>query len=75
MSNQFHNGPEGSGNSRNHKTPPKTLRALSKAYLVSEPTMRNLISPIAEKIGERLGYYYTPRQVDLIYQFLGPPNK
>jgi hypothetical protein len=46
---------------------------LADAYNVSLKTFVSWIEPLKNKIGEYRGKTYTPKQVKVIYDFLGNP--
>lgn len=52
---------------------PQTKQELARAYGVSARTLTNWLKPHDKKIGERIGHTYTPRQIIIIYEILGPP--
>lgn len=47
---------------------------LAIAYGVTRRTVYNWLKPHKEKIGTRIGQFYTPRQVCIIYSILGKPD-
>jgi hypothetical protein len=49
------------------------LKDLAKQYKVDERTFKNWIKPFLIEIGEKIGQYYTPKQVETIYNKLGAP--
>lgn len=53
---------------------PTTLAELASLYGVSKPTLRKWIKPFAKELGERIGYKYSIRQVQLILQKLSMPE-
>lgn len=52
---------------------PYMVNELSTLYSISEPTMRNWIQSINDKIGERVGRYYNVRQVKEMFDNFGVP--
>lgn len=46
---------------------------LAEAYSVSLKTFNCWIEPVKKDIGEYRGKTYTPKQVQVIYKFLGRP--
>jgi hypothetical protein len=46
---------------------------LAVAYSVTLKTFNSWIEPFQEKIGEYRGKSFTPKQVKVIYDFLGHP--
>ena len=53
---------------------PQTTKELAQAYGVSNRTMTNWIASFQERIGQRMGHTYTPKQVSVIYEVLGLPT-
>ena len=60
-------------NERNQKIWPMTLHQLASSYNVSKKVMSNWIKPFEDQVGERIGRLYTPKQVETIFEVLGPP--
>ena len=55
---------------------PQTTKELAQAYGVSNRTMIKWLTPFQDRIGQRMGHTYTPKQVSVIYEALGlPTNK
>lgn len=52
---------------------PYSMKELSVLYGVSSVTVRNWMKPIRKKIGQRVGIYYTIKQVEIIFEHLGVP--
>lgn len=48
---------------------------LSKIYKISHPTFLKWVKSIESEIGERIGQYYTIRQVEIIFKNFGVPYK
>lgn len=46
---------------------------LAEAYQVSLKTFVSWIEPLNEELGEYRGKTFTPKQVQMIYNFLGRP--
>jgi hypothetical protein len=46
---------------------------LAESYEVSIKTFMSWIEPIQDEIGEYRGKSYTPKQVSVIYNYLGHP--
>ena len=46
---------------------------LAEAYCVSLKTFVSWIEPLKDSIGEYRGKAFTPKQVNIIYEFLGRP--
>ena len=57
-----------------HKIRAMSKTELANAYQVSLKTFAKWITPFKDKIGDYLGRAYTPKQVGLIFEFLGVPN-
>ena len=53
---------------------PQTKQDLANAYGVSTRTLNKWLSPFQDEIGQRMGHTYTPKQVKIIYEMLGPPS-
>ncbi len=53
---------------------PYTTKELCAIYKVDRRTFKKWIKPFEEEIGERLGWYYTTRQVRIIFQKLDLPE-
>ena len=43
-------------------------------YGISTKTLKRMLDKHREKIGERTSLYYTPFQVTIIYECIGPPK-
>ena len=61
------------------KTPKIQLKAYSLSevamlYEVSGKTLKTWLKPFNNEIGQKLGRYYTPKQMKLIFERLGMPN-
>jgi hypothetical protein len=48
---------------------------LSRIYKISHPTFLKWIKSIETDIGERIGQYYTIRQVEIIFKNFGVPYR
>ncbi len=44
-------------------------------YGISEKTFNTWLEPHKEKIGQRLGWYYNVKQVNIIFDLLGVPDE
>lgn len=53
----------------------RTLRELATMYGVSVPTLKKWLKPHDEKIGVKVGWYYSVNQVKIIFESLGLPNR
>ena len=54
---------------------PYSLKELSAMYNVSKNTFKKWLKPITEEIGTKQGYYFTIRQVEIIFKHLGVPEE
>lgn len=52
---------------------PQTKQELAHAYGVSPRTLNRWLTPFQDRIGPRMGHTYTPKQIRIIYELLGPP--
>ncbi len=52
-----------------------TTKEFADFYGISPKAFRTWIEPFEECIGERLGRYFTPKQVRIIVEKLGPPGE
>ncbi|RYY70765.1 MAG: hypothetical protein EOO13_05475 [Chitinophagaceae bacterium] len=52
-----------------------SISQLCDLYGVSYKTIRRMLDPIADLIGERMGRHYTINQVKVIFRELGVPNQ
>lgn len=59
-------------------------KILIKAYSISElanlydrstKSMKTWLKPIEKEIGPRMGHFYTPKQVKIIFEEIGIPGK
>lgn len=53
---------------------PYMLNELAKFYQVSDPTLRAWIKGFSDKLGKRIGRYYSAKQVEIIFEELGCPK-
>lgn len=53
---------------------PYMISELSKFYQVSDKTFRNWLKALEDKLGKRLGRYYSIKQVEIIFRELGIPK-
>jgi hypothetical protein len=51
-----------------------SISHLADLYGVSRSTMRNWLKPFAERIGPRTGYFFSLRQIEIIFECLGAPD-
>jgi hypothetical protein len=52
---------------------PCTTTDLAHVYGVNRRTINSWLKPFATLIGERTAYYYTQKQVEIIFEKLGDP--
>jgi hypothetical protein len=52
-----------------------TLKEIAIKYGVSDRTVRKWLLPFQDKIGKKVGWYYSVNQVKIIFQCLGLPNR
>ena len=60
-------------NCKKYKQRAKTLKDLATEYGVSEDIFRKWIEPFKDEIGKRVGFFYTPKQIRIIYERLDTP--
>ena len=53
---------------------PYSLKELAGLYHVSKNTFKKWLEPVRTEIGKREGYYYSIRQVEVIFRHLGVPG-
>jgi len=53
---------------------PSMFKELAALYGLSERVFRKHLNPIKELIGKPSGYFYTIRQILIIFDKLGPPH-
>jgi hypothetical protein len=51
-----------------------TLKQLAALYGFTVQTMRKWIAPLKDKIGPRIGHFYNPKQIKIIFEHLGNPS-
>lgn len=51
-----------------------SFKELSIMYGVNGKILRQWLLPLLEEIGKRNGWYYTPKQVRMIFERLGVPK-
>ncbi|HEV7783522.1 MAG TPA: hypothetical protein VGO58_19745 [Chitinophagaceae bacterium] len=56
------------------KIAPYTGKELAIMYGVSRKTLRTWLAPHLAYVGERIGKYYTAKQVRIIFERLGAPG-
>lgn len=52
---------------------PYTVKELAELYCVTPHTIRAWLKPHRLRIGPRIGYFYTVKQVLIIFECIGPP--
>lgn len=53
---------------------PYLTNELAKIYQVSDKTLKKWLKVLEEKLGTRMGRYYTAKQVEIIFNELGIPK-
>lgn len=53
---------------------PYSTHELSKMYYITEKTMLKWLQPFQQEIGEKVGWYFNVRQVEIIFEKLGWPD-
>lgn len=51
-----------------------TTKELADIYQVSEKIIRQWLVPFEKEIGKKQGWYYTPKQSEIIFAKLGIPQ-
>lgn len=54
---------------------PYTTDELSLLYGITSKTLLKWIEPFKNEIGQKIGWYYNIRQVNVIFERLGRPEK
>ena len=52
-----------------------TVQQMADLYNVTPKVFRRWLKPLAEEIGERVGHYFTPRQIEIMIRHFGLPLK
>lgn len=52
---------------------PSTKKDLAELYEMKARAFYSLFKPHENVIGKKLGYYYSPRQVEILFQCIGLP--
>lgn len=60
---------------KNFKVQPYTIVGLARMYGVSKRTFKVWLRPFSNDLGERQGYYYTVKQVEMIIDKIGLPSE
>jgi hypothetical protein len=53
---------------------PYTLKELANLYSVSRLTFKRWLKPFEKEIGERNGYFFSVKQIEIILDKLGKPD-
>ena len=53
---------------------PYTLKEIASLYRVSKLTLKKWLKPFEKDIGERIGHFYSVKQVKIILDKLGTPD-
>lgn len=48
-------------------------KQLAELYSINRDTLTNWLEPFKDKIGKKNGAIYTPKQVKVIFEYLGEP--
>lgn len=51
-----------------------SVKEVAGLYGISSKTLKKWLTPFEKEIGERIGYFYTPKQVRIIFEKLGLPE-
>ena len=51
-----------------------STKEVAGLYGISGKTLRKWLTPFDKEIGKRIGYYYNPKQVGIIFDKLGLPE-
>ena len=51
-----------------------SVKEVAGLYAISRKTLKNWLAPFEKEIGERIGYFYNPKQVGIIFEKLGIPE-
>lgn len=51
-----------------------SVKEVAQLYNISPKTLRKWLTPFTMEIGERMGYFYNPKQVGIIFEKLGIPE-
>jgi hypothetical protein len=54
---------------------PYTHKELAALYQVSWPTLQRWLKPFEDLIGEKNGHFYSSKQIEIIFNCLGPPEQ
>jgi fibrillarin-like rRNA methylase len=54
---------------------PANTKTLAALYEVDPKVFRNWLKPFLKDIGERIGFYFTVKQVEVIFDKIGLPPK
>lgn len=51
-----------------------SVKEIAGLYGISGKTLKKWLAPFEGEIGERIGYFYNPKQVQTIFEKLGLPE-
>ena len=51
-----------------------SVKEVAVLYGVSSKTLKKWLRPFEKQIGKRIGYFYNPKQVAIIFDSLGVPH-
>lgn len=51
-----------------------SFKEVAVLYEVSQRTLHTWLSPFKNEIGQKVGWYYTPKQMKVIFEKLGLPD-
>jgi hypothetical protein len=51
-----------------------TLNEIASLYCVSKKTFKKWVKPFENDLGQRVGHFYSVRQVNIIFDKLGTPD-
>ena len=52
-----------------------SIKELATLYQISGKTMKKWITEFVPDVGKRVGHYYTPKQVKVIFKEIGIPGE
>lgn len=51
-----------------------SVKEVADLYCISNKTLKKWLKPFENELGERMGYFYNPKQVRIIFEKLGLPG-
>jgi hypothetical protein len=51
-----------------------SFKEVAVLYEVSQRTLHTWLSPFKNEIGQKIGWYYTPKQMKVVFEKLGLPD-